>query len=133
MTSRVINGVLQDGLENTAAPTRNNIAITPYYQQNYYTAMPDEEFIQKDVNWFRLRDLTLNYTFKSQFVQKLKYVKRLGVFLTANDLLLFTNYYGADPAANGVTAANQGIGGFGIDYGNLPAPISVNIGLKASF
>jgi len=133
MTSRVINGVLQDGLENTATPTKNNISITPYYQANYYTAMPDEEFIQKDVNWFRLRDLTLNYTFKGPFVQKLKYVKHLGVFLSANDLLLFTNYYGADPAANGVTAANQGIGGFGIDYGNLPAPISVNIGLKASF
>ena len=133
MTPRIINGVLQDGQENTAHPTKNNITIIPYYQANYYTAMPDEEFIQKNVNWFRLRDLTLNYTFRGEWVQKLKYVKRLGAFLTANDLLLFTNYYGADPAANGNTASNQGIGAFGIDYGNLPAPVSVNVGIKASF
>ncbi len=133
LKTRIVNGVLQDGFENTAHPTRNNIPITPYYQQAYYTAMPDEEFIQRNVNWFRLRDLTLNYTFRQELVKKLKVVKRLSAFLTANDLLLFTNYYGADPAANGVTASNQGIGGFGIDYGNLPSPISVNIGFKASF
>lgn len=131
MNARIVNGVLQDGQENTAHPTKNTISIIPYYQQAYYQAMPDEEFIQKHVNYFRLRDLTLNYTFKN--LQHLKYIKRLGAFVTANDLLLFTNYYGADPSVNGVTAANSGIGGYGIDYGNLPAPISVNIGIKASF
>lgn len=132
-TPRVINGVLQDGRENSASPTKNNIVVVPYYQQNYYKNMPDEEFIQKNVNWFRLRDLTLNYTFNPVFVHQLKYVKTLSVFVTANDLLLFTNYTGADPAANGTTAANQGVGSYGIDYGNLPSPVSINIGLRTSF
>ncbi len=132
-TPRVINGILQDGQENTTHPTKNNIVIVPYYLQNYYKNMPDEEFIQKNVNWFRLRDLTLNYNFSPEFVHKLKYFKSLGLFVTGNDLLLFTNYTGADPSANGTTATNQGVGSFGIDYGNLPAPVSINIGLRTSF
>ncbi len=133
-TTRIVNGVLNDGFQNTANPTKNNLPITPAFQQAYYTLMPDEEFIQKQVNWFRLRDLTLNYDFRdASFMKNQHFVKHLGVFVTATDLLLFTNYYGADPAVNGTTASNQGIGGFGIDYGNLPAPISINIGLKASF
>ena len=31
MTPRVVSGILQDGLENTATPTRNTILVTPYY------------------------------------------------------------------------------------------------------
>ncbi|MFX8934061.1 hypothetical protein ABTN02_20755, partial [Acinetobacter baumannii] len=61
LTPRVVKGVLNDGFQNSANPTVNTIAITPYYQQTYYTSMPEEEFIQKNVNWFRLRDVTLNY------------------------------------------------------------------------
>lgn len=133
LTPRVIKGVLQDGKENTANPTRNTIVVTPYYQQDYYVNMPDEEFIEHNVNWFRLRELTLGYTFSPALVHKLKYFKTLGVFVTANDLFLFTNYSGADPAVNGNTAGSVGVGSFGMDYGSLPTPVSVNIGLKASF
>jgi hypothetical protein len=95
--------------------------------------MPDEEFIQKNVNWFRLRDLTLSYNFSPTVLHSLKYFKTLGVFVTANDLILITNYSGADPAANGTTAAETGVGGFGIDYGNLPTPVGINIGIRTSF
>ena len=130
---RVVKGVLQDGNENGASPTPNNIVITPYYQYNYYKGMSDEEFIQKNVNWFRLRDLTLNYAFDRNLVAKLKYFKGLGAFLTVNNLLQFTNYSGADPDVNLNTGGNQGVGGFAIDYGNLPAPISLNIGIRAAF
>lgn len=134
-TPRVIKGVLQDGQENSAHPTPNNIAVVPYYQNDYYSssAMPDEEFIEKNVNWFRLRDITLSYNFPASVVRKLKYFKSLGLFVTANDLLLFTNYSGPDPAVNGNTASAKGIGSWGMDYGSLPAPVSINIGLRTSF
>jgi outer membrane receptor protein involved in Fe transport len=131
--ARVIQGVLRDGLENTGTPTQNNIVVTPYYQDAYYINMPEEEFIEKDVNWFRLRDLTLNYTFPATTLKKLKGFKSLGLFATGNDLILITNYIGADPAGNANTAGSRGVGGFGFDYGNLPAPISINFGIKASF
>ncbi|RFM27104.1 SusC/RagA family TonB-linked outer membrane protein [Deminuibacter soli] len=134
-TPRVVKGVLADGQENSAHPTVNNIVVTPYFQNDYYSAaaMPDEEFIEKNVNWFRLRDITLSYNFSQNVVRKLKYFKSLGVFVTANDLLLFTNYSGPDPAINGNTAASKGIGSWGMDYGSLPAPVSINIGLRTSF
>lgn len=132
-TPRVIQGVLNDGYQNTANPTKNTIAITPYYNQLYYTTMPKEEFIERNVNWLRLRDVTLSYQFSPASIRKIKGLKSLSLFFTGNDLLLFTNYTGADPASNGNTAASKGIGGFGFDYGNLPTPISVNFGLRANF
>jgi hypothetical protein len=55
------------------------------------------------------------------------------VFVTGNDLVLFSNYGGADPVSNGNTASSRGVGGFGFDYGNLPTPIGVNFGLRANF
>lgn len=127
---RVIQGVLNDGLQNSATPTQNTIVVIPAYNDQYYTTMPEEEFIEKDVNWFRLRDLTINYTFSKNFIRSFK---SLSLFVTANDLILLTNYSGADPAVNGNTAGSSGVGGFGFDYGTLPSPIQVNFGIKASF
>ncbi len=134
-TPRVLEGVLQDGLENTATPTKNTIVVIPAYQDNYYTYqyMPEEAFIEKDVNWFRLRDITLSYTFPAKISNVIKGIKNLGFFITGNDLILLTNYSGGDPLSNGNTAGARGVGSFGFDWGKLPAPISWNFGLKASF
>jgi hypothetical protein len=133
MTPRVIQGVLQDGLEATATPTVNTIAVTPYYNDLYYRQMPEELFIEKDVNWMRLKDVTLNYTFPSTMVKRMKVVKNLGAFVTATDVFLLTNYSGADPASNANTAATRGVGSFGFDFGSLPAQLGINFGIKASF
>lgn len=132
-TPRVVKGVLNDGFQNSAKPTQNTIAITPYYLQTYYTTMPEEEFIEKDVNWMRLRDLTLSYQLPARAFRSIRGMKSLSVFFTGNDLILITNYTGADPASNGNTASSKGVGGFGFDYGNLPTPISVNFGIRANF
>ena len=130
---RVIQGVLDDGLANSAKPTINTIAIQPYYLNTYYTSMPEEEFIQKNVNWMRLRDLTLSYMFSPKAIRKIQGLKSFSLFVTGNDLILFTNYKGADPATNGNTALSKGVGGFGFDYGNLPTPLGFNFGLRANF
>ena len=128
---RVIEGVLNDGLQNSSTPTINTIAVIPAYNESYYTTtMPEAAFIEKNVHWFRMRDITLSYTFNKNLI---KGVKSLGCFVTANDLILLTNYSGADPAVNGNTASGRGVGGFGFDYGTLPAPIQVNFGIRASF
>jgi hypothetical protein len=107
---RVVNGVLNDGLQNTSYRTRNTIAVTPYYQQSYYTSMPEEEFIQRDVNYFWLKDVTLSYSLPPNKIKKLGTFKSLSFFVTGNDLVIFTNYKGADPAVNGNTAAAGGTG-----------------------
>jgi TonB-linked SusC/RagA family outer membrane protein len=130
---RIVDGVIADGLQNTSNPTINTISIVPYFQQGYYTGMPEEEFIEHDVDWFRLKDITLSYILPENILKNLKIFKTLGLFITGTDMVLLTNYRGADPAVSGNTAASNGTGSFGFDFGNLPAPLSINFGLKATF
>lgn len=133
MVPRVVDGVLRDGLENTANPTKNTIVIIPYFTNTYYSSsLPDEEYIEHDVNWLRLRDITLNYRLPES-IKLIKGLKSLSFFLTGNDLILFTNYHGADPAVNANNPASAGVGGYGLDYGSAPTPLSVSFGLRANF
>ena len=129
----IVDGVLNDGLQNTANPTKNTIVIIPNFLSNYYTTMPDEEFIEKDVNWLRLRDVTLNYRLPEKITKRVKYLKAMSFFITGSDLFLSTNYRGADPAINANNPGTLGVGGYGMDLGNTPTPLGVSFGLKASF
>ncbi len=132
-TPLVVQGVLNDGLQNTANPTKNTIAIPVAYMQNYYQNMPEQEFVQHNVNWLRLRDVTLSYSLPPNKLKNMGYIKSLSFFATGNDLWLLTNYNGADPAVNGNNATELGVGAFGFDYGTLATPISLNFGLRAGF
>ncbi len=129
----VIAGVLNDGLQNSATPTANTLAIVPQYLNTYYTNLPDEEFIQHDVNWLRLRDLTLSYSFPAKTIQHMKHFRGLSFFVTGNDLVLITNYYGADPAVNANNPGTLGVGGYGMDLGSVSTPLSFSFGFKANF
>jgi TonB-linked SusC/RagA family outer membrane protein len=129
----IVDGVLNDGLQNTATPTKNTIVIIPNFLSTYYTTMPDEEFIEKDVNWLRLRDITLNYRLPEKLTKRVKYLKAMSFFVTGNDLILFTNYRGADPSINANNPGTLGVGGYGMDLGNAPTPVGLSFGLKASF
>lgn len=128
-TPRVVKGVLRDGKENTANPTPNNILVTPAVQTNYYTTLSEELFIEKNINWVRLRDVTVNY----QLPERLTHARAASVFLTATDLFMITNYTGLDPLTNSNTAGVGGSGGVGIDYGSLPIPRGLNVGLRLGF
>lgn len=134
-TPRIIQGVLNDGLQNSVTPTANTISIIPQYQSAYYsgTNMPDEEFIEKNVNLLRLRDITLNYRLGAKYLKKLKGIKNVSFFVTGNDLVLFTNYTGADPSINANNPGTGGIGGYGMDLGSAPAPLSLSFGLRTNF
>ncbi|MGC4104690.1 SusC/RagA family TonB-linked outer membrane protein [Ferruginibacter sp.] len=131
----IVNGVLNDGLQNSATPTKNTLAIVPQYLSAYYssTNMPDEEFIQHDVNWFRLRDVTLNYAFSKNTLKRIKAISGINLFLTGSDLILITNYYGADPAVNANNPGTGGIGGYGMDLGSAATPLGVSFGLRVNF
>ncbi|MGV6944584.1 SusC/RagA family TonB-linked outer membrane protein [Sphingobacterium kyonggiense] len=128
---RVVQGVLEDGLENTANPTPNNIAITPYYSSGYYySSVTGEKFVEKDIWTVRLRDITLEYRLPRNKIPFLGSKSDLSFFCTMTDLVLFTNYTGLDPESNSNTPGIGGIGGYGIDYGNMTRPIGVNFGLR---
>jgi TonB-linked SusC/RagA family outer membrane protein len=126
-TPRVIPGVLRDGKENTDHPTPNTIVIVPAIQTAYYTQMSEEPFIEKNINWLRLRDVTLSYAIPERVAHN------ASLFITGTDLFLWTNYVGLDPIANGNDAAVGGSSGVGIDYGNFPIPRGINFGFRLGF
>jgi len=126
-TPRVVDGVLRDGKENTANPTPNNIVIVPAINTNYYTDMSPEQFIEKNINWVRLADITLSYTLPQRLLPN------ASVFVTATDLFMFTNYTGLDPLGSASNPNTGGSGSVGIDYGNFGIPRAVNIGAKVRF
>jgi TonB-linked SusC/RagA family outer membrane protein len=124
---RVIAGVLRDGKENTDTPTPNNIVVVPSVETGYYTGISEELFIEKNINWVRLKDVTVSYDLPPAFL------KNARVFVTGTDLLIFTNYSGLDPIVNGNSAAVGGSSGVGIDYGNFPIPRGFNFGIRVGF
>ncbi|MBK6306711.1 MAG: SusC/RagA family TonB-linked outer membrane protein [Gemmatimonadetes bacterium] len=126
---RVIAGVLRDGKENSATPTPNNIVVIPAVQTQFYTSISEELFIEKDINWLRMRDITLRYQLPRGFLR----TRDASVFVTGTDLFLITNYSGLDPIVNGNTAAVGGSGASGIDYGNFPMPRGFTFGFKVGF
>jgi TonB-linked SusC/RagA family outer membrane protein len=126
-TPRVIPGVLRDGKENSTNPTPNTIVVVPATQTAYYTGMSEEPFIEKNINWLRLRDITLHYALPERVG------RNASVFVTATDVFLWTNYTGLDPIANGNDAAVGGSGAVGVDYGDFPIPRGINFGFRISF
>jgi hypothetical protein len=126
-TPRVVNGVLRDGRENTDNPTRNTIVVTPAISTGYYSGMSEELFIEKNINWLRVRDVTLTYQLPERFA------RNASVFITGTDLFLATNYTGLDPISNGTSASVGGSGAVGVDYGNFPIPRGLNFGLRMGF
>jgi len=126
---RIIDGVLRDGKENSANPTVNNIVMVPSANPSYYTNMSEELFIERDINWVRLRDVQLSYELPNGFLGS----RSASVFVKGTDLFLVTNYTGLDPIVNGNTAAVGGSGGVGIDFGNFPMPRGFNFGIRMGF
>jgi ferric enterobactin receptor len=130
---RIVTGVLKDGFENTDHPTANNIAVIPYANSGYYNGsavVPAEIFIEHNIKALRLRDVTFNYDFPPKLLSRTGFIKNLGVFFTVTDAVLFTNYSGTDPESNATNASSGGIGGYGLDYGNVGKPIGFNLGLR---
>jgi hypothetical protein len=130
----IVKGVLNDGKQDSDNPTKNTIQVVPYTNNEYYrTAYAEENFIEKDINWLRLRDFRVAYNLPKSIISKVKAFKSLSVFVSGTDLFLITNYSGADPNVNGVTPGAGGAGGGGFDYGTLSTPRVVNFGLNVGF
>ena len=77
----------------------------PAVQTTYYTNMSEELFIEKNINWLRLRDVTFQYDLPQN-----RFSRSASVFFTATDVFLWTNYTGLDPIVNG---NDRGVGWLG--------------------
>ncbi|MFT4223350.1 SusC/RagA family TonB-linked outer membrane protein [Dysgonomonas sp.] len=131
----VFRGILEDGLENTANPTVNNISVTfDDYSSTTYTGA-DPNWIEKNVNYIRLQELRLSYTLPSKFLKKLwgGLISYASVYVCGNDLYTWTNYSGIDAVGNTVSASAGGVGGEGYDTWALPNPRGITCGFSLTF
>jgi TonB-linked SusC/RagA family outer membrane protein len=76
----------------------------------------------EDGSYLRLRSVTFSYTYP----KKLAFINELNVYVTGTNLITSTRYLGYDPEFSYADGAL----GQGIDYGKIPQPRSMVIGLK---
>ncbi len=98
------------------------------YWSNY--ASNSYNFIT-DVNWLKLRSITLSYDFTSLLTSK-KVIKRLSANVTGTNLFTLTNYKGMDPEVS-TAGGTGGSGATGIDYNSVPAVSSFTFGVNVTF
>jgi TonB-linked SusC/RagA family outer membrane protein len=132
-TPVIFKGVLRDGRENSDSPTPNNMPIIPLTNNNFFSAFAPSDFIEKDVNWVRLREVTMSYSFPANWVRSSKVFRSASMFVTGTDLFIITNYTGADPMVAGNSAAVPGSGALAYDLGSLPNPRAVSFGFRVGF
>ena len=131
----VFKGVLQDGHENSANPTVNNIAVTyNNYGSSIYTG-GDESWLEDDINFLRLSEVRLSYNVPSSWLKRAtkNFVSSASVWAKATDLVTLTNYSGIDAVGNSNSAALGGAGGMGIDVWGTPNPRGYSFGVNLTF
>ena len=119
-----------DGVYDFNGVKKSGYNIIKDYYTNYYTT-ETANYITS-VNLLRLRSLSVSYQVPDKILKKTGVVKGASVTLSANNLLLFTNYEG-DPEA---AAAGAGVGGsssVGFDYCGVPSTRGMTFGLNLTF
>lgn len=125
----IIPGVLENG-------SPNNIALSnKVYYSNYLgdgSGSANETAIEKDINWIRLRDVSLGYNFTKLLTNSpsLSFVKNAELSLSARNLFIITNYKGIDPE-NSLAGSGSNTNGF--DYFNSPNTRSYFLTFKFGF
>jgi len=83
----------------------------------------------EDGSYVRLKNVTLAYNFPTT-LSKRAAIQNLRLYVTAQNLITWTNYLGYDPEVN-ADPFNQT--GFGRDYGVYPQSRTFTVGLNANF
>ena len=112
--------------------------VTKYPAVNYdgrddnYT-LPNTGWLE-DGSYLRLKTVTLGYNLAPNVISKLR-LKAARIYVTAANLLTFTNYSGYDPEVDHFTGVNGGPNSGllrGYDYGSYPQSRSYIIGIRIS-
>ncbi|MEO7176574.1 MAG: TonB-dependent receptor [Saprospiraceae bacterium] len=90
----------------------------------------------EDGSYFRFRNITLGYNFKS--LLNVKAIGNLRVYVSIQNAYTFTKYHGLDPEIQANTNDTKGINissdlAVGIDWGTIPAPRTYLAGLTLDF
>ncbi len=90
----------------------------------------------EDGSYVRVRNVTLGYTFNN--LLKTDKIKELRLYVSAQNLFTFTKYSGLDPEIQANTNDTAGYNvssdlAVGIDWGTVPAPRTILVGMNIKF
>jgi hypothetical protein len=107
----------------------NNPASTQYSRVT--TSVPSDNFIE-DGSFIRLQTLRLGYNLPKRWAEKI-YTKSIKLYLSGNNLALWTKYSGYDPevTSNQVDGRYSFVQGF--DYGGFPRAKTFMVGANIQF
>jgi TonB-dependent starch-binding outer membrane protein SusC len=84
----------------------------------------------EDGSFIRLKNLALGYTLPASLLDRLN-VRKARIYISAQNVLTFTNYSGYDPEVNyrsgGTTNSNRNLG---LDYASYPNAINYTLGVN---
>lgn len=80
----------------------------------------------EDGSFLRIRNVTLGYTFPARYANTLR-MERLRVYVSGQNLHVFTNYSGYDPE---VGSYRQNARASGVDFGRYPSPRTIMFGVN---
>jgi len=87
----------------------------------------------EDGSYTRLKNVQLGYNLPKDFISRYAF-NAFRIYVSATNLLTFTNYQGLDPEMTvSNNAAGQGDTSSGLDWGTYPAAKSYNVGVNITF
>lgn len=128
------NRIFSEGMQNPV--NQSDRILDRWRRPGMITQIPKAGFDLKVSDYFvengsylRLKDLTIAYEFKGEWMKKIG-MSRLQPYFTAQNLLTFTKYMGIDPEVNqyGNSGSVQGV-----DYGTYPQTRSFVLGINIEF
>jgi hypothetical protein len=81
-------------------------------------------FFVENASFLRVKNLQLGYSLPAAWLSPVN-IKRIRIYLSANNLLTFTKYKGYDPEIGSKDNLN-----FGVDYGTYPLPRTYMAGIQ---
>jgi TonB-linked SusC/RagA family outer membrane protein len=117
------------GFQNQSAAVYNrwvkNGQETSVPKSKYGDPMGNARFSNRwleDGSFMRLNNLTFSYTYPG----KLLFIRDMTIYFSGNNLLTWSKYLGYDPEFSYIDSAL----GQGIDYGKIPQPWTIILGIK---
>lgn len=114
------------GTRGSDDPGFTNTDVKAAYQDPAITV--SDRFIE-DASYVRLKNISLGYSFPLSVISK-THIKQLRIYISAQNLLTFTNYTGYDPESS---QAGQALINRGVDNGVYPNYRSVQGGVQVTF
>ncbi len=99
-------------------------SVPRYVSGNTYNSLFSSRFVE-DGSFVRLKNLTLGYTIKPEWISRFK-VSNARIYLTGTNLLTLTRYSGSDPEVNSLDGSTTAQG---LDFFTLPQTRKITVGL----